>query len=750
MKREPITMKKNAECPYRVKRIFNSHPEVQQLRVDARNEKVEIAFHGELPAQEVLDRIHSTVREQFSPAWETCGSDEETCDDCERNVADDSAVHEHKVGGGVVEFHRRHGSGTPRLIWQKIKLPVWQNRPVLTGDEHEHEDDYRVMLLLSGICGLAALLGYGLHPSVPLAAHICFAIAYLSGGWYPAREVFEELRKGRIDVHFLMLVVAVGAAFVDALAEGATLLFLFSLSDALEHWAHYRTQKTIGSLLKSAPKQAVLRRGGAWVEVPIEEVKVGDELLVKAGELFPVDGTMAEGSTSADESALTGESLPVEKTIGDSVSGGTLNLDGQAVVRVLRPPRESAVQKIIALIEHAQQQKAPAQRFTDKFSKYYTWVVLGLSCVMLAVLLANGHALQAALYRTMTLLVVASPCALVLSIPSAILVAIAAGARAGILFRGGVAIENLASVNQFAFDKTGTLTKGHLRVARVEPADAADEILALAAAVGEASTHPLSRAILREAQARSLPLQAAENFKNISGAGMEASVGGHMALVGSRKFIESRDVLLPPAAQESGDAEVCVAAGPVAGTIFLSDEIRPESKDVVKQLLASGANVTLLTGDREITARHIAEQIGIKDVKAALSPDDKLQSVVKWQLEGRRVAMIGDGINDAPSLTAADVAIAMGARGSDAALEQADVVLMHDKIENVVNAVKLSKRARNVIRQNLAISLGVVAVLIVSALCQKITLSLGVVGHEGSTVVVVLNGLRLLRFKGGG
>ena len=484
------------------------------------------------------------------------------------------------------------------------------------------------------------------------------------------------------------------------------------------------------------------------MEVPIDEVRPADELLVKSGELFPVDGTVLEGDTSADESALTGESIPIGKRVGDHVSGGTLNLEGQAIIRVERLPRDSAIQRIVALIESAQQQKAPAQRFTDAFSRYYTWAVLALSAVVFAVLVIQQQPLDEAFYRTMTLLVVASPCALVLSIPSAILVAIASGARHGILFKGGVAVENLAGVNQFAFDKTGTLTKGNLRVARVRTyGDASEaEVLQLAGGVGQFSTHPLSRAIVAEAEQRAVQLATVSDFQNVPGFGMQAQCDGTALLVGSRKFLESRGISTPPADDDEAHVEVWVADTRARGTVYLSDELRPEAKATIEELQREGVTVTLLTGDRAAVAKDIAATLGITDVRAGLSPADKLECVHRWQAEGRKVAMVGDGINDAPSLTASDVALAMGARGSDAALEQADVVLMHDKLENVAKAVELSHRARAIIRQNLVISLGVVLILVTSALFNKITLSLGVIGHEGSTVVVVLNGLRLLRF----
>jgi Cd2+/Zn2+-exporting ATPase len=661
--------------------------------------------------------------------------------------AGDPRFHHHHLREGVIEFHRAHEGPNRRLVWKAFKIPQWRNRRPPQDDHF----DYRVMLTLAGVCGIAGL-GWRLAAGAdlnPWMVWTLLAASYLAGSWYAAREVVRELRSGGIDVHFLMLAVAAGALFVNAAAEGATLLFLFSLSGGLEQFAHHRTQKTIGSLLNAAPKRALRRDGLAWVEVPIETVQPGDDLLVKPGELFPVDGVIVKGATAADESTLTGESIPVAKALGDSVSGGTLNLDGQAVIQVERLPRESAVQRIIALIQSAQHQKAPAQRFTDTFSRYYTWVVLALSVIVFIWLSAHGHPRREAFYRTMTLLVVASPCALVLSIPSAILVAIASGARLGILFRGGVAVQNLAGVNQFAFDKTGTLTHGNLRVARIEPMQDTTEaaVLRLAASIGQYSTHPVSRAIVAEAESRGIPLETVSDFQNISGLGIQAAVGDTTILVGNRTLLASRAVMLS-AREDHEHVEVWVAGTSPLGAIYLSDEVRPESRDTVARLRRFGASVALLTGDRPGVALDVAGPLGITDVRAALTPADKLDAIHAWQAEGRKVAMVGDGINDAPSLTAADVAIGMGSRGSDAALEQADVILMHDRIENVAEAVALSRRARAIIRQNLVVSLGVVLVLVTSALFNKIGLSLGVIGHEGSTVLVVLNGLRLLRTGG--
>lgn len=729
-------------------RVLRDNPEVQRLRLDANNGAVEAAFAKSAPDDGLLQKVESAVTRELAEPLPH--------DECEPHQQSDGApFHHHHLSGGVIEFHRRHAPHTPNeaaLVWKKFPLPKWQNRQPVQSHGSVAKPSHRVMLLLASLCGICTLSGFLLQRNgfAPWIFAPLFVAAYLAGGSLTSAQLFRKLREGIIDIDLLMIVVALGAVFVKAWAEGATLLFLFSLSNALEHFANYRTQRTISSLLKAAPKTALRRDSGEWVEIATDDVQIGDELLVKPGELFPVDGIVIEGATSADESALTGEALPVAKRPGDGVSGGTLNLEGQAIVRVEKLPSENAVQRILNLIETAQQQKAPAQRFTDTFSRYYTWFALGMSGVFFLVLVFWKHRpLGDAFYRMMTLLVVASPCALVLSIPSAILVAIAAGARNGILFRGGVAIEKLASVNQFAFDKTGTLTSGALRVSRVQPLDSISEetLIRLAASAGQFSTHPLSRALASEAARRRVVFLKAERTRNIPGFGMEASVNNETVAVGSRKLMEQHGFALPPLQSANGEAEVWIANSRLLGVIFLSDEIRPTARDVIARLKRTGASVALITGDRFSAAQNIAAQTGIADVRAELAPDEKLNCIRAWQREGKRVAMVGDGINDAPSLTAADVGIGMGARGSGAALEQADVVLMHDKIENVSTALTLSRRARRIIWQNLTISLGVVIALVTCALTEKINLPFGVVGHEGSTVIVVLNGLRLLRFK---
>jgi Cd2+/Zn2+-exporting ATPase len=662
--------------------------------------------------------------------------------------------------------------------WRDIPFPKVVQRDVefLESAEHieEHINEWKTQLaaaILCGFLGLAARFLLTSHGSV--AAYVC---AFLAGGFYPAVEVWERLQKRTIDVHFLMIFVAAGAASIGAWGEGATLLFLFSFSGALEHYALGRTQKEIRSLFRDAPKVATaIDDQGIEREVKVEQLTSGMRLLIKPGAQFPVDAEIAKGSTAADESNLTGEATPVEKNIGDTTLAGTINLWGAVEVVVTRPAAESSLQKIITLIKDAQQRKAPAQQFTDQFSTYYTYGVLGLSFAMFFVWwlgfrlapFESAIESQSAFYRTMTLLVVASPCALVLSIPSAVLAAIAWGARHGILFRGGAAVEKLAEVNVVALDKTGTLTTGELRVEKVEsfPPGRENDIARLAYSLEKLSTHPLARAITRHGKQQQLELVAFEQFESVTGQGLRAKRDGQEVFLGKREWVEDvhKDgaaqqlrptnngrAALPRSPNSTGTqtdasfSEIWVAHGGLLGRVILRDDIRPQSATVVEALRSEGLRTVVLTGDRKATAEYLRAELKLDDVRGELKPEQKVEAVRELSGQGKKVAMIGDGVNDAPSLAAAHIGVAMGARGSDAALEQADVVLMHDRLENFLAAFRLSQRARRIIRQNLVVSLGTVVVLVTFAMLGKIPLPLGVVGHEGSTVVVVMNSLRLL------
>ncbi len=619
-------------------------------------------------------------------------------------------------------------------------------------------------LAMALACGLLALAGFLIErmapPEVQAVALGLYVAAYLIGGWHMVQEVVELLVKRTLDVHFLMLAVAVGAAVIGHWWEGAVLLFLFSLSGALEHMALARTEREIKSLFREAPKQATIRTATGEQTIAVDDLVENMELLVRPGEQFSADATVIEGESEADEATLTGESIPVPKRPGDPVLSGTLNSWGSLVCRVDRPPSDSALAKIIRLIREAQESKAPSQRLTDRFGTGYTYAIL-LACfamfliwwlVMGVTPFVDSEGSRSAFYRAMTLLVVASPCALVLSIPSAILAGIAAGARRGILFRGGIAIENLAVINRVAFDKTGTITTGDLEVQAIEsyPPGREDDVLAVAVALEHHAAHPIARAIRAHGIAKGIKRATVGEFRSTSGMGIAGSVqladGEVAGRIGRRSWFSGHDWVSEAPDPGLGFSEAVVEAGDLRGRILLSDRIRPASGPLLADLKRMGLALTMLTGDRAESANRVATAIGLTeaDYRAGLSPEAKVEAIQSWRSAGERVAMIGDWVNDAPSLAASDVAVGMGLRGSDAVLEQSDVVLMKDRLENFSTAYLLSRKARAIIYQNLAISLGVIILMVLAALGSMVPLTAGVIAHEGSTVIVVLNSLRLL------
>jgi Cd2+/Zn2+-exporting ATPase len=736
-----------------------AEPALEAVTIDRAHQKISVATLGRADVPRLTERITAELKSvQAADADQACTllagtGDCFACDtplsEAERNRI--SIRHE----GDITTIARMTCPTAPAFWrWRDIPLPRVVPRDVEFMEHAGEIDEWKAQLAAAILCGAFGLAGAFLPAPWKLAA---FIAAYVAGGFYPAEEVWERLKKRTIDVHFLMLLVAAGAACIGAWGEGATLLFLFSLSGALEHYALGRTQKEIRSLFRDAPKTATaIDEQGREREVKVELLKPGMKLLIKPGAQFPVDGEIARGSTAADESNLTGEATPVEKKIGDTALAGTINLWGAVQVTVTKRAGESALQKIITLIKEAQQQKAPAQQFTDKFSTIYTYAVIGLSFAMFFVWwlgfrlapFASAVEEHSAFYRTMTLLVVSSPCALVLSIPSAVLAAIAWGARHGILFRGGAAVEKLAEVNVVALDKTGTLTTGELRVEKVEsfPPGRDKEIARLAFSLERLSTHPLARAITRHGKQQNIAPVELEHFESVTGHGLRAKWKSVDCSLGGRDWFErgrNTEIFARVPATDAGFSEVWIEAGDLLGRVILRDDIRPQSASVVQELRDEGLKTVVLTGDRRAAAKHLQAELKLDDVRAELKPEQKVAAIQELSRQNK-VAMIGDGVNDAPSLAAAHIGVAMGARGADAALEQADVVLMHDRLENFLAAFRLSQRARRIIRWNLFISLGTVVVLVTFAMLGKIPLTIGVVGHEGSTVVVVMNSLRLL------
>ncbi len=738
MSTAPVSTENWAET---LARFLREEPGVEAVRIDPAARKVSVATLGEVDLRDLEVRLAETLAAVESQLGRTA-----------------------KIPAGYVL--KREGETTELAEVSCATAPsFWKWRefawPELAEPEKVEESEWKELAVLAAVCGGFGLAGFAAEKfsvGPEWLSRVLYGVALIAGGWDAAKDTWENLRERKVDIHFLMLAVAVGAMCIGAWGEAVLLLFLFSASGAMEDYALDRTQREVGSLLKSAPKTATLALpDGRERLVKVDELGIGDRVRVKPGEAFPADGTVSKGRSASDESALTGEAVPVEKDVGAPVFSGTINLWGAVDFEVKRLPSESTLQKIIRLIQTAQKLRAPSERFTDKFGGGYTLVVLGVCAAMFLVwwlgmklpAFTNEGGTTSAFYRAMTLLVVMSPCALVLSIPSAILAAIAWGAKHGVLFRGGAAIEKLAEIDLVALDKTGTLTTGELAVTGVEsfPAGRENEVLELAFALEVNSQHPLARAIVRHARASGVKEVDAEQFESITGHGVRGQVGGAQVLLGRRELLESGPLAawaktLPASSPEL--SEVWVVGRDVVGRVLLKDQIRAESREVLAKLKRAGIRSVMLTGDRRQAAETVAKEIGLDEVRAGLTPEGKVEAIQNFRVEGRKVAMVGDGVNDAPSLAAAHVSVAMGARGSDAALEQAEVILMHDRIENFLAALRLSQRAKGVIRQNLAISLGVVVLMAGASVIGVVPLAVGVAAHEGSTVVVCLNSLRLL------
>lgn len=623
-----------------------------------------------------------------------------------------------------------------------------------------------------------------------------YAAAYLTGGYFGVRAGLQSLRQWTIDVDLLMVLAAIGAAIVNAPFEGAMLLFLFSLSNVLQAYAIDRTRKAIQSLMKLRPEKALVRRGEGTVMLPVGELVVGDVLVVRPGESIALDSVIIEGSSSVDQASLTGESIPVSRTVGDPVFAGTINQTGGLEVRVTRLAKDSTIEKLVRMVEEAQTEKADTQRFLDRAEQFYAVGVLLFTLGLILVpILFLGQPFQVAFYRAMTVMVVASPCALIISTPASILSAIGGAARRGVLFKGGVHLERAATVKVVAFDKTGTLTEGKPRVTdvivgeRVVPfvgqvrppggvGDAPDggsrptgeggvdgealSLLGLVGAVELKSEHPLAQAIVSECRTRGVGVVDCTGFQSVSGKGASALVEGRRIAVGNARYFTALKLSLPEAfarqvaiLQDEGKTVVIVGeldeahdSARFLGAVAIADVLRADAPEVIRQLKADGiTRVVMLTGDNTRVAQAIGRLAGVDEVHADLLPEDKVRVIKELRNIGP-VAMVGDGVNDAPALATATVGVAMGAAGTDVAMETADVVLMSDNLKNIVFALSLSRRARTIIYQNLAFSLLVIGVLIVSALGFRLPLPVGVIAHEGSTVLVCLNGLRMLVYKG--
>ncbi len=754
------------------------NPETQQLTIDYDPAQTE---------QADIERVVSVITPTLEQRWETCTmrlgkKPGRACESCalaiERQLAAQQGIQRATASyrGGVLSVTYDTDLLTPDQIAVRVSdmgVPLVADRTAVIVPEsttatgrawrwiRTHIEAIFVVITLFGMIGG---LIFARQEGASTASAVFYAIAYVTGGYFGLRAGIASLRQRTVDIDLLMIMAAIGAVLVGQPFEGVMLLFLFSLSNVLQDYALDRTRSAISSLMELRPDEALVQRGDRLVTLPIERVNISDRIIVKPGERLPMDGVIVDGEASIDQASITGESIPVRKVEGDTVFAGTINTNGHLTIGVTKLAKDSTLARLIKMVEEAHSEKAKTQRWIDTFEQYYAvGVIVFTALVFFVPWLFLGEAAGAAFYRAMTVMVAASPCALVISTPATVLSAIGNGARRGVLFKGGVHVENAATVKVVTFDKTGTLTEGKPHVTDVLTLNGQDEdeLLALAAAVERKSQHPLAEAIVRSAESRNLTIPATDAFLATTGQGVVGTVGGREIAIGNARYFADWHVAGLDSAekriadlQDMGKTAVIIAElhdgtdATILGVIAIADVLRPDVARIVQSIKDAGVDrVVMLTGDNARVAKAIAAQAGVDDYYADLMPEDKVRIVNEETEHYGPVAMVGDGVNDAPALATAKVGVAMGAAGTDVAMESADVVLMSDDLSKIPYTIALSRKTRRVLIANLSFALGMIVIMIGAIFFYELPLPLAVLGHEGGTVLVSLNGLRLLGYR---
>ncbi len=688
-----------------------------------------------------------------------------TCSNCalkfENNVKSLSGVKDAQVnfgaskitvfGDATIEELERAGA------FENLKITPEKQR-IETRKEPFWKENWKVVLS-------AVLLAVGYffgeqYGEESLASVIAYGASIIIGGYELFIKGLKNLVRLQFDMNTLMTVAILGAAAIGEWGEGATVVILFAISEALERYSMEKARQSIRSLMDIAPKEALIRRDNTEIMVNVDDIQVGDIMIVKPGQKLAMDGVVIKGTSTINQAAITGESVPVTKSMDDEVFAGTLNEEGLIEVKVTKRVEDTTISKIIHLVEEAQAERAPSQAFVDRFAKYYTpaIMILALGIAVVPPLLL-GENWGDWIYRGLALLVVGCPCALVISTPVSIVTAIGNAAKNGVLIKGGIHLEETGRLSAIAFDKTGTLTRGIPEVTDFITIEGNEkDLLSVAAVIEKGSQHPLASAIIRKAENIGVDLNTSvEDFQSITGKGVKAKVNGNLYYIGSPKLFTELNV--SNLTQElSGQIEVLQKQGKtvmVLGTeqqilalIAVADEVRKSSKYVIEKLHKLGIQKTImLTGDNQATAEAIGSQLGVAEVKAELLPQDKLEYIKKLRKEYENVAMVGDGVNDAPALAASTVGIAMGGAGTDTALETADIALMADDLDKLPYTMSLSRKTLNIIKQNISFSLGIKLLALILIIPGWLTLWMAIFADMGATLVVTLNSLRLLRVK---
>jgi Cd2+/Zn2+-exporting ATPase len=658
-------------------------------------------------------------------------------------------------GDTTKEDLEKAGSFEGLIVYPENQQAVVEKEPFWTKKSTIQTAISSILLLLGWVLSNQ----YGEESIMPI---VFYASSIVIGGYGLFIKGLSNLIRLRFDMNTLMTVAVLGAAAIGEWGEGAVVVFLFAISEALESYSMDKARQSIRFLMDIAPKEATIRRGNEELQVPVDEIKIGDIMIIKPGQKIAMDGVVINGNSAVNQAAITGESIPLAKMKGDEVFAGTLNEEGLLEVEVSKRVEDTTISKIIHLVEEAQTERAPAQAFIDKFAKYYTpaIMILALGIVVVPPLFFGG-VWSEWIYRGLALLVVGCPCALVISTPVAIVTAIGNSARNGVLIKGGIHLEEMGSLKVIAFDKTGTLTKGLPEVADVVNLSNREEkeILAIASAIEKWSQHPLASSIIRKAEAEKIDLSdwKTADFSSITGKGAKAQVNGTLYYIGNPNLFEEMDNegltndVSSQILQLQKQGKTVMLLGTekeILALISVADQVRESSLDVIKKLHELGIKKTvMLTGDNRSTGEAIGGHIGIKEVKAELLPQHKLEAIKQLQRDYGSVAMIGDGVNDAPALATATVGVAMGGAGTDTALETADIVLMGDDLSKLPYTIKLSRKALKIIKQNITFSLGIKLVALFLIIPGWLTLWMAIFADMGATIIVILNSLRLIKVR---
>ncbi|MCC6415619.1 MAG: cadmium-translocating P-type ATPase [Opitutaceae bacterium] len=618
-----------------------------------------------------------------------------------------------------------------------------------------------ISLAVSGVLAGAALLVHWRGWLSPGTVGGIALAAMLAGGWFLLPKAWNALRKFRPDINLLVVIAAIGASIIGEWVEASAVVFLFGVAEWLEGWADRRARRATEALLELAPKTAMVKRDGRFVELPVEQVVVGDTVATRSGMSIPLDGEIITGESAVNQAPITGESVPVDKQPGDTVFAGTINGEGSLEIKVTKTTGDTTLARIIRLVAEAQEQKAPTQRFVDVFARYYTPAVTVVAfLIFLVPPLLMGGDWNTWLYRACVLLIIACPCALVISTPVSIVAGLTALARRGVLVKGGAHLETIGRLKGLAVDKTGTITEGRPRVLGVEliQAEESEEVLRIAAAIDVHSAHPLAKAVVAYAAEQNVSHGRAEGYQNRSGRGAEGMIDGHAYFVGNHRFAHefgvcSEEIESRLAGIEAKGQSVVVVGhrphggckGEVFGIIAIGDTLRANAKSAIAALHAAGVEqVVMLSGDNQRTADFIARQVGIDEARGDLLPDNKVEAVKALRENCGVVGMVGDGVNDAPAMASANIGIAMGAAGTDAAIETADIALMEDELGKIAETIHLGRRTLRIIYFNVAFSLGLKAVFLVLTLMGHASLWFAILADTGATLLVIANALRLL------